>query len=671
MLFKDKLVTKTMLSCLAAASLFLPCAAAEPDFIIGATTHFGHKKGFLPENLKVFKESGLVSTRDDTSWRSWEQEKGVYSLSNEMLAEYLRTAPSMGLKPLQIIGYPNKLYDGGGYPKSAEAIEAHAKFCEQAVSAWKGKCFLYQVWNEWDGGCGVPKEFKGQGDAKSYAELLKVAYPRMKAVDPSITVIANSVCTGEKFLEDTLKAGVLTACDGIAFHSYEYGSVGVKRSPESYVERIAGVEKLVKSYNDGKEFPIYLTETGWPNHIKRSGSTDAETGDRIARTYLLIKTIPSVKGLWWYDFQDDGLDPEEPECNFGIVRTDLTPKEPYYVIKSIADIIKKGKFIERMKCSDDGLISLKFKMPDGQDVLAAWCVLPETNLQVTLKNSSGAKGPLKTFVAGFDAIERDWGMRLWATNNRHKVNNAAAIMPDRFMFTVRSRPFIVMGDLSGVELEKVERISFPDQAKSRNGYIKIPGKIGLVFPESKPAVPVKFGGPMNYRSLSGGAAFTTKDIDASFTLSYGKDSLNLVVEVLDDTFFQNESGARTWIGDSVQLAFQNLNKKADLNGTTEYTLALTEKGSAVYREFSQIKLPEGQASDVKCEIKREGNKTVYSAQFPLKELGFKTLEPDMLFGFSILVNDNDGNERKGYLHWGEGIGSSKDPSEYNWLMIKE
>jgi hypothetical protein len=40
-------------------------------------------------------------------------------------------------------------------------------------------------------------------------------------------------------------------------------------------------------------------------------------------------------------------------------------------------------------------------------------------------------------------------------------------------------------------------------------------------------------------------------------------------------------------------------------------------------------------------------------------------------GFSLLVNDDDGAGRKGYLHWGDGIGRDKDAFQYGWIQLAE
>jgi len=652
-----------------AAMLSFCGLACADDFIVGACTHFAQGKGIMTENINMLKQTGVVSLRDEIYWCSCEESKGSVRVP-DYATKYIETALDNGISPLLILSYGNGFYDKGGYPKSVEAIDAYAKYAETVAAAFKGKVKWYQVWNEWDETCGK-HEFRGQGDAPSYVKLAAATYSRIKSADPQTTVLATSISHGEKYVKELIDAGILKYCDAISFHSYQYNMPLEKRSPEAYVERIAGIDKIIRDRNGGKDFPLYLTETGCPTHTKKfEGATAQESGDYIARAFLLVKSIPSVKGIWWYDFQDDGLNPEYSEANFGLVKTDLTPKESYYVLRSIAEIVNKGKFIERVKTTDNSLYLLKFKMPDGRDVLAAWSVAEDCNTQITLKNTKGNKGKLSTFLAGFDPIERNWGMREWASA-KSAWGTRAPFVPNGFQFSVRSRPFIVMGDLTGVEIASVARIAFPDVQRQRDGFVKVPQQISNVYPADKPGIPIKFGGPKNYRSITNGAPFTSKDLDAQIVLSWRKDTLKFVVEVIDDQMFQKNTGADAWQGDSIQVAIQNFAKDANPKGWTEYILALTDNGPAIYRESSQTKLPATQKTQASLTVKREGVKTVYTAEFPVSELGIKMLAPEMILGFSILVNDNDGTGRKGYLRWGDGIGNGKNPSEFNWIIIKE
>ena len=198
----------------------------------------------------------------------------------------------------------------------------------------------------------------------------------------------------------------------------------------------------------------------------------------------------------------------------------------------------------------------------------------------------------------------------------------------------------------------------------------MPAKIAFAYPRGRQDAAVDFSARDCYRSLVASPFAGGKDLGASFTLSWERDALHLTVEVRDDVFHQGEAGKDGWRGDSVQVAFQNLAQTADSTLMSEYSLALSARGPSVYRHFSQTRQMKGDCSNVSLEVRREGNLTLYQARFPLAELGFQSLDPERVFGFSLLVNDNDGQERKGYLHWGDGIGVNKNPAEYNWMVLK-
>eukprot|EP00831_Metopus_contortus_P003560 TRINITY_DN11318_c0_g2_i1.p1 TRINITY_DN11318_c0_g2~~TRINITY_DN11318_c0_g2_i1.p1 ORF type:complete len:313 (+),score=29.39 TRINITY_DN11318_c0_g2_i1:330-1268(+) len=256
-------------------------------------------------------------------------------------------------------------------------------------------------------------------------------------------------------------------------------------------------------------------------------------------------------------------------------------------------------------------------------------------------------------------------MREWTTNRN------APFIPDAFQFTVKSRPLIVIGDLSSVSIAQVKRIAFPDISASTCGSPHIPARIGSSWSIGKEPATYAFGAPENYRSLSSKVYGGTADIDAAFNISWEKDILKLYVEVVDDIHEQDEATDGMWNGDSVQVAFQSFDKKADSQLCSEYTLGLNKGKALVYREFSQLKLPAGMAKNVSLDVKREGDKTIYTARFPVAELGLPSLKDGTIFGFSLLVNDCDKKVRKGYLRWGDGIGSGKDPSVYNWIRIEK
>ena len=95
---------------------------------------------------------------------------------------------------------------------------------------------LYEIWNEWDIGIGLPKPYRKGGSPEDYVRLLKAVYPRIKAVDPDVTVIAGASTSGgvkKGWLEAIVKLGALDYCDAISIHSYNYNEKFPQRGPEA------------------------------------------------------------------------------------------------------------------------------------------------------------------------------------------------------------------------------------------------------------------------------------------------------------------------------------------------------------------------------------------------------------------------------------------------------
>ena len=109
-------------------------------------------------------------------------------------------------------------------------------------------------------------------------------------------------------------------------------------------------------------------------------------GSYLARLYLLARTSPSFTGIWWYDFQDDGWNPQYNEDNFGLVRPDLTPKPAYHVMADISPVVAGGQYVGRLTTeAKESLWVLRFKV--GQkDCWTLWSA-DDKDRQVILRTN--------------------------------------------------------------------------------------------------------------------------------------------------------------------------------------------------------------------------------------------------------------------------------------------
>ncbi len=415
-------------------------------FQVGACTHFSQGKGIVEMNLRSIKHAGIDSIRDEVGWSSVERQKGTLVMP-ERFDNYVRKASVAGLDALLILDYSNRFYDDGDRPKSPEAIEGFCRYAEFVVRHFGKDVQLYEIWNEWDIGIGLRSPYNVGGSPEDYVKLLQAVYPRIKAVDPDITVMGGGSTSGgvrRGWLEGILRLGALDYCDAVSIHSYNYSAGFPERSPETCSEWMAGVRDMISNYNNGKDVPFYVTEMGWPTHVGRRGTAPELSASYLARLYLLARTSPSFRGIWWYDFQDDGWNPEHNEHNFGLVRPDLTPKPSYHVMADISDLIASGRFVGRIDADSSNIDILHFENAEN-DVWAVWCS-DNKDRQIILKTDSPA-GELEIHQLGYEPYRTGWGFREW-------VGRRGDFIADRLSIVTGSRPVLISGNLKGVSVLK-------------------------------------------------------------------------------------------------------------------------------------------------------------------------------------------------------------------------
>jgi hypothetical protein len=175
--------------------------------------------------------------------------------------------------------------------------------------------------------------------------------------------------------------------------------------------------------------------------------------------YLLSRTMPFMKGIWWYDFQDDGWRATYNENNFGVVRPDLTPKPSYFSLASIAGLVADAEFVSRVDTGDPDVYVLKFRPKKGAEVWAVWSAHEDDDWQLTLKTSASNPKPLHCAQVGAMGVDRPWGVRTWADQKN------APTQQDSLDITVRSTPWLISGELSRVNVSGVKKREFAEETR--------------------------------------------------------------------------------------------------------------------------------------------------------------------------------------------------------------
>ncbi len=226
-------------------------SAALKDSPFGVMSHFA--QGWETDIMPLLVKAGISSIRDEAYWGHIEKKKGQFVFP-EQFDKYLAEAKRVGIDPLLVMTFGNPLYDGGKAPATPAGREAYARYGEELLKHYGSQIRWLEVWNEYNGTwCGGEAE---KDRPKYYAEMIKAAYPKIKALRPDVKVLGcAAVVIPLPYLEGIFKHGGLQAMDAVVIHPY-------RGQPEGVEVEVAELQKLIQKYNDGKDKPIWVTETG-------------------------------------------------------------------------------------------------------------------------------------------------------------------------------------------------------------------------------------------------------------------------------------------------------------------------------------------------------------------------------------------------------------------------
>lgn len=159
------------------------------------------------------------------------------------------------------------------------------------------------------------------------------------------------------------------------------------------------------------------------------------------------------------------------------------------------------------------------------------------------------------------------------------------------------------------------------------------------------------------------------DLDGSVWVNWDRDYFYLTAKIIDDVNYTSISGAEIWKNDSLQFAAMAGIPGENL-GWYEIGLSQTPQRPQIFRYSSPNTSVRELVTNGSLQVSRdEAQKvTVYELALPWSELAPIKPETNGAFSFSLVVNDNDGTGRKGYIEWGSGIGETKDPKKFRTVQ---
>jgi polysaccharide biosynthesis protein PslG len=394
------------LSALWLALVLLPAAldAQIPPAVIpagvGVNIHFvtGHAR-----DLDLITQGGFKFVRMDFSWETTERKAGVYDWSQ--YDELTANLAQRGLRAIYILDYVNGLFEplvdslrAAGEPaperhlaspRHPESVAAFARWSAAAARHFQGRHILWEIYNEPNVAFWRPKP-----DAAEYTTLALATSKAIREAVPSATIIAPAVSGFDwPYLEYFLKSGVLEFLDGVSVHPYR----APDNPPETAAADYQRLREMIDRYappSKRGQTPILSGEWGYPSNTK---GVSPDTQAAYAVRQQLSNLLNGVPLSIWYDWKNDGRDPDDAEQNFGTVRDDLQPKPAYTALKKMTEELS-GYRLQRRGESPANDFILIFVNGSGHEKVAAWTLAQPHNFTPAGLGISVELGPSPQYV---------------------------------------------------------------------------------------------------------------------------------------------------------------------------------------------------------------------------------------------------------------------------------
>ncbi len=362
---------------------------------VGVNIHFvtGHE-----QDLDLIAGAGFKFVRMDFAWDGIETRKGEYDWSG--YEELLANLEKRGLRAILILDYSHPLYEdtatspnpltgeshqNTASPQHPASIAAFARWAAASAKHFQGRHVLWEIWNEPNINFWSPKP-----DAQQYTTLALATCKAIREAEPRATIIgpASSEFPWE-YLETFLKSGVLEYLDAVSVHPYR----NPKSPPETAASDYQKLRTLIERYaptSKKDRIQILSGEWGYSTH---KGGVSLDTQAAFAARQQLSNLLNGVPLSIWYDWKNDGADPNENEHNFGTVLPDLQPKPAYVAIQTLTRELSGYRIARRISLPGDKDFMLLCTSRAGGQKLAAWTLGEphEVSLEINLKGDANLK----------------------------------------------------------------------------------------------------------------------------------------------------------------------------------------------------------------------------------------------------------------------------------------
>ena len=320
------------------------CAPASgPAHWQGVVTHYG----FVNQPLGPFEPkqlAGMNTIRDEVFWDQVQRADGSLQIPQRIDA-FVNEALRQHITPMLVLGYGHPAHDQGGKPRSAHAREGFKRYAVHVAKHFLGRVRHFEIWNEWDANIGGG----AAGDPDSYVRLVQQVAPALRKVDSKLCLVVGALTPAAQFngwLDKALTQGLLKHADALSLHTYNHGEGRGRDTPDSWFKNMQWfIDKELPRYPFAQGKSVLVSEMGWANH--QTGVSENLQAAYAVRLRLLslalahqtVHTANPYLGHWWYDWQDDGDDPQDMEHRYGLTQRSGLPKAAWTALQELETVL--------------------------------------------------------------------------------------------------------------------------------------------------------------------------------------------------------------------------------------------------------------------------------------------------------------------------------------------
>ena len=272
-----------------------------------------------------YAELGAGYARVQSGWARCEKEKGVYDF--EWLDNIVDGLLERGVKPWMCLCYGNTLYTEGGISLNAtiftdvRTMAAWERYVSAVVKHFKGRVYMYEVWNEPDSG-------ENKKYPERYGDLFAVTAKAIRKCDADVLIAGGSFTARfrmdwiSKALDRIAEKGAIQHLQAVTFHPYY-------PVPEDATDAILRLKALVKNYNSSTI--LLQGESGCPSQLEYNHALCYHKWTEYSQVKWILRRMACDFSLdipssifTMVDLQYDFM-----LQSFGLVRMNLL-KEPVY-----------------------------------------------------------------------------------------------------------------------------------------------------------------------------------------------------------------------------------------------------------------------------------------------------------------------------------------------------